>query len=1041
MNYPKSKALPTNKGRECPVCGDVGGKCRTFTDKPLVLCMTSDFAPGWKDLGFTRDGLWKQFVPDTGATFDRAAYLDRKREKPAPVTTMSVEERDRWYRAIVGSLELTPEDREYLKSVRRMSDREIELFGARSYRKGQMLTIQVPRDLPGIITFANGEQSLPAAADGIYFPICDERGQWRGLSIRFTEALDGRRYGNCSSKQNPYNLDNADGEQPIAVHFPIDREPTGIAFCEGTGFKPFLAAQRTGKVVIGCSGGNFAGSESQIKSALEFLCDVSKTAVLYPDAGSVQNNQIITQYWRAFELCRALGYELLFAWWGQKAKQQSDVDETSSVEIEFAQLLTWAEFQKLFENKNEVKPLLAQANLRSNVVDFPPLSARSIGDKIRHLLSQNLNQPDLQTEKIELRSQSTLSEREFESLWSSHVEAFEEDSEEFKLEQTQKIDQLLSAQKSELQLDEVLPAQIASPLNQLAKWQNLRPELYLMTMVTTIGSLAQNGTKLVLQRSIGFEVTPNIFTAIVAESSQKKSPVLKAISKDPLRELAKIDKSEFEAKHQDWESRKKAAEVEKQEFKEQEPALPIYYYTKATGESILRQATRVPHRGLLSFSDELAGYFKSLNQYRKGSDFEDLLSFYDGSGGVVLRTDGVKDDVDSLNFGILGAIQPQVLRKLLGDCEDANGGWARFFFIQQPTVASSLPDESSDFDLTGILESIYYVISRYAATEYTLNPQAFRYFQKCYNTLEKRREEESNPALRSVFGKTEGRIGKIALCLHLLESAVRGIEPPRQIEKATIEKAVKISKLAIDQIRSIYGQFDEIDTSPVYAALIDLSERKGSLTARDVQRGCNVLKKSKVDAIRRIFGELVKLGYGSIEGSGIRMRWSIKRSVPVSDNASPTIDHFVGDAPTNQEQLPTNAEVVALTEVEAVEDNHFVGGLSVAVGGAPTIENLAMEGVEDLSVIVGDFSNKESDKPTDSPDEGQVLRRGDRVAYVGTSQSELRDRTFMVEGVRADGAVCFIVPQDGKPECLWRMSDWILPANVSLLEAIDHAPA
>ncbi|MBD1847471.1 DEAD/DEAH box helicase family protein [Cyanobacteria bacterium FACHB-63] len=367
-----SRPLATKKTNPCPVCGDVKGKCRTFDDKPLILCMVAESAPGFKALGFTRDGLWMQFAPDS-ESFDHAAYLDRKRDMPAPIATMPVEERDRWYRQIVQSMTLTHADREYLKSVRGMSDREIEVFGAFSYKPDQKLPFTVPGNLPGIITKGQ-DQLLPAIAPGIYFPVANERGQIHALSIRFTNPVEGRRYGNCSTRTNPYNLIDCDGEQPIAVHFPIDQEPTGIAFAEATGFKPFLAAQRTGKIVIGSPGANFGGSAKQIRETLEYLTTVgalelsaageaqklSKTGsnsgiwmILYPDAGSPLNDKIRAQYKRLYELCRSLGFDLLFAWWNQRTKEENDIDEATQAEIESAQLLSWEEFEALSATEDE----------------------------------------------------------------------------------------------------------------------------------------------------------------------------------------------------------------------------------------------------------------------------------------------------------------------------------------------------------------------------------------------------------------------------------------------------------------------------------------------------------------------------------------------------------------------------------------------------------------------------------------------------------------------------------------------------------------
>ncbi len=111
-----------------------------------------------------------------------------------------------------------------------------------------------------------------------------------------------------------------------------------------------------------------------------------------------------------------------------------------------------------------------------------------------------------------------------------------------------------------------------------------------------------------------------------------------------------------------------------------EPERKIYFFTKTTGEGLTYQAARCPEQGMLYLSDELAGMLNAQNQYRggKGSDKQDLLSNYDGTGDVVLRAEGVKSEVDFVLLGILGGIQPKVMQKLLGTCDDPDGGWARF---------------------------------------------------------------------------------------------------------------------------------------------------------------------------------------------------------------------------------------------------------------------------------------------------------------------------------------------------------------------------
>ena len=491
-------------------------------------------------------------------------------------------------------------------------------------------------------------------------------------------------------------------------------------------------------------------------------------------------------------------------------------------------------------------------------------------EQIKALLNQNLPAAELEAQKIALRGKSRATEREFEQLWQTVTDTVENDIDEI----NDSVNLLLSAQQSKLELKAVLPAQLATPLDQLSKWQNLRPELYLLSLLVSISSQIKNGTTLVLQRAIDFEVTPNLFGAIVAESSQKKSPLIKTVVKKPLRALAVEAKAEHEYQKQEWERQKAEAGNNKEEFNAPEPALRVHYFGRATGESILRQASRVPEQGLLCLSDEIAGYFKSANQYRqgRGSDAEDLLEYYDGAGTPVLRADGLQSDVDSFNFSMLGGIQPKVLQKLLADCEDSNGNWARWIFIHQPTVASTLPDEAEGFDVTGLLAGLYQKINLLPAAEYKLSREAFKYFQTIYNKLESQRVSEPKPALRAAYGKTSGRIGKLALNLHLIEAVVLGHEPAAEVSLETVKKAVLIAKLAIDQIRALYTEFGGNDISGNLAKVVELSRRKGEIKARDVNHA--LASKPKAETVRQWFAQLTEQGWGMLGGSGIRLTFT-----------------------------------------------------------------------------------------------------------------------------------------------------------------------
>ena len=384
--------------------------------------------------------------------------------------------------------------------------------------------------------------------------------------------------------------------------------------------------------------------------------------------------------------------------------------------------------------------LAGQGFAHSKVIQFPgqttTISIDEMPSQIKSLLDRNLTISKLQVEKIKLRRESGLDPREFDQLWKAALaerDAVEPDS--------RQLQALLNQSRLSIALGDVLLGNLGTMLNKIAKMQALRPEVYLTALLTTIGSLAQNGTVLMLHKGLDFEVTPNLYGAIVADPSQKKSPVIRTLIRNPLKTLTCEAKDSHRRAFQAWEKGRLEAKNSDEPFNEPEPSREVFYFTNSSGEAILAQVNRVPQRGLLNLSDELAGAFKSKNQYRsgRGSDGEDMLSFYDGIGGATLRVDGIRNDVGVLNYGCFGGIQPKILKKFLGNCEDENGNWARFLFCSQPLSASTLPDDFDDFEISESLTHYYRSIAQFAPTQYRLTRQAFTRFQTEYNRLEQAR--------------------------------------------------------------------------------------------------------------------------------------------------------------------------------------------------------------------------------------------------------------------------------------------------------------
>ena len=73
---------------------------------------------------------------------------------------------------------------------------------------------------------------------------------------------------------------------------------------------------------IGAVGGHFAQSKLELLKTSEVLCP--DEVVFYPDAGAVNNGDLLLHYFRTFTLLRERRIKTLVARWGQMDKENAD---------------------------------------------------------------------------------------------------------------------------------------------------------------------------------------------------------------------------------------------------------------------------------------------------------------------------------------------------------------------------------------------------------------------------------------------------------------------------------------------------------------------------------------------------------------------------------------------------------------------------------------------------------------------------------------------------------------------------------------------
>jgi hypothetical protein len=175
----------------------------------------------------------------------------------------------------------------------------------------------IPPNLPGVI---GGK--IAAGGVGIACLAFDSEGRAIGYQIRLENVADSKyRWAKGLASSHL-----ADGELPITF-IPNDKESDRVWLSEGI-LKPFVAAHKHGLNAIGAAGGHFSGSASQIKEAIAPYREV----ILSPDAGDINNHHVMLRWEKEIKFLESLGKSLSIAWWGQKTKNDDDIDELASLD-------------------------------------------------------------------------------------------------------------------------------------------------------------------------------------------------------------------------------------------------------------------------------------------------------------------------------------------------------------------------------------------------------------------------------------------------------------------------------------------------------------------------------------------------------------------------------------------------------------------------------------------------------------------------------------------------------------------------------------
>lgn len=600
---------------------------------------------------------------------------------------------------------------------------------------------------------------------------------------------------------------------------------------------------------------------------------------------------------------------------------------------------------------------------QSNVVPInkyqqQPINIDLIEEELREIAEQNLPKSKEQLKLNELARKANIQPRDLQETYKN----FKEEREEKEAQSDLKIevDELLKNRNQTLDLTQYLPGYL-SQITELSTRLGLRPEVGLSAFLSVVSSLQNVNNEINLIGYTKFRQPLGLFNAICAEPSQKKSPLINMIATEPLREMQR------EARKQ-YEQELAAYDALPDDQKPLEKPVERAYFAHSMSQAGMRNLLNAQSKngwGILILCDELAGNFKNNKKSYNDGMTEDLLSAYDSFGKREYLKDGWASDYDRCLVSILGGIQPGVMREF-NDGSDGNGKWARFNYLNQPLSPYIIPVPTpAEIDVKPMLTDFYRKIAALPQLNLRLSPEAEKGFITINNKCEMYRVNAKTQALAAQWGKAPGKIGRFAALIHIIhEVAQFGFVTSVTVSAQTLKLAAKLAKFYLAESVSLYGEC-EGELAPQLAKILELAEkRQAPISPRDVIRSNRDFRKLKSDDIRAMFIQLVDLGYGSIVGTGVKIQFTRNLSPlsPVvtssgdtskdiqngcSSHLSPVspekkenfeLNQPIMDNPTQLDEISKEVEsvvtVVTKTEnndTEPLKDCHQVGDCVVTV--------------------------------------------------------------------------------------------------------------
>jgi Protein of unknown function (DUF3987) len=419
---------------------------------------------------------------------------------------------------------------------------------------------------------------------------------------------------------------------------------------------------------------------------------------------------------------------------------------------------------------------------------------------------------------------------------------------------------------------QIFQGDLAKSLQTTAKNFNITSEILVFCLLPILSARIPSETRLLINPGTDYSVPALRWIALVGETGTKKSPVLKVLLA-PLLSIQKQLDTKYKAEKDAYDKEYTLWKNKKGNDSEEEPTPPApmgdCYFSDFTIESIGQSISDRPQDSYLVFVDELAGFFNSMDAYRKGGgDRQKWLDLYNAGALKINRKGSPTIFCPNTSVSILGGLQPSVLAQMIK--QDANAGdglWNRFMFCSlSQTKTKAFSDNS--ISLFDCLFSLYTNLASAQPSEHILSDAAKLLWEAWHDEIEDRVMMEPSDLLRGTYAKAEGIAGRNALIVHRAIAAQQGVIPALAVSGEVMAKAIEWTQWELGQTLLEYQRLGLTDDPELSRILrfIDKFEGKGWLNAIDVRPWWSGKVKPPAQEIRSFMTKVVTLGHAIDNG-------------------------------------------------------------------------------------------------------------------------------------------------------------------------------